>query len=249
MMARAKHRPEWSLYDRERIRAILPDVRESVLVHKMLDRNHYIAILAHELLNKSPHGVLVLSDDGTIQMANSRALVILSENNGISARDGKLVVHCKSVAKRIATYLEKLGTTNNKELPETDRNLVVKKRSGDSTYQLILGHLKLSNWNLESRHSDKVAVLHLHDPNRIVGPQPEQLIDFYGLTKAQSRLAVQLFQGRSIKEAAQTLHISINTARTHMRGIYARTGVRTQAELLGLLSTGLTSYGKSSKKS
>jgi DNA-binding CsgD family transcriptional regulator len=182
-------------------------------------------------------------------MANTRASAILVDNNGISERDGKLVIHCKATADRVGTYLSKLGTMNNEGLPEMDWNMVVKKRSGDSSYQLILGHLKLSDWNLESRHSDKVAVIHVHDPDRIVGVQPEQLRDFYGFTKAQARLAAKLFHGHSINEAAKTLHISVNTARTHMRGIYAKTGVRTQAELLGLLSTGLTSYGENIENS
>jgi DNA-binding CsgD family transcriptional regulator/PAS domain-containing protein len=249
MMARAASKPVWSTADRKRIRAILPYVRESVLAHKMLDRSLYIASMARDLLNKSPRGVLVLSDDGIIRMANTRASAILVDNNGISERDGKLVIHCKATADRVGTYLSKLGTMNNEGLPEMDWNMVVKKRSGDSSYQLILGHLKLSDWNLESRHSDKVAVIHVHDPDRIVGVQPEQLRDFYGFTKAQARLAAKLFHGHSINEAAKTLHISVNTARTHMRGIYAKTGVRTQAELLGLLSTGLTSYGENIENS
>jgi DNA-binding CsgD family transcriptional regulator/PAS domain-containing protein len=249
MMARTADRPVWSAADRKRIRTILPYVRESVLVHKKLDRSRYIAGLARDLLDKSPRGILVLSDDGIIRMANTRGSAILAENDGLSERDGKLTIACKTVTERVKHYLSKLGTMNNEGLPEMDWNMVVKKRSGSSSYQLILGHLKLSDWNIESRHSNKVAVLHLHDPDRMVGVQPAQLTDFYGFTKAQARLAAQLFQGHSINEAAEALHISVNTARTHMRGIYARTGVRTQAELLGILSTGLTSYGENIENS
>ncbi len=245
VMARTADRPVWSAADRKRIRAILPYVRESVLVHKKLDRSRYIAGLARDLLDKSPRGILVLSDDGIIRMANARASAILADNNGISVRDGKLAISCKTVAERVRTYLSNLGTINNEGLPEMDWNMVVNKRSGDTSYQLILGHLKLGDWNLESRHSNKVAVIHLHDPDRLVGVQPTQLSDFYGFTRAQARLAAQLFQGHTINEAAEALHISVNTARTHMRGIYARTGVSTQAELLGMLSTGLTSFGES----
>jgi DNA-binding CsgD family transcriptional regulator len=244
-MARAADQPAWDHTDRERIRKILPYVRESVQVHKQLDRNRYISGLARDLLNKSPRGVLVLSGDGKIQMANTRATAILAAHDGLSDRDGKLVIQGKDVAKRLSDYLGKLDTMGDAGLPEMDWNMVVNKPSGGAPYQLILGHLTLSDWNLESRHSDKVAVIHVHDPNETVGVQPEQLSDFYGFTKAQARLAAKLFQGYTINEAADALHISVNTARTHMRGIYAKTGVRTQAELLGVLSTGLTSYGKS----
>jgi len=245
VMARAPNRPLWNDADRQRIREILPYVRESVLVHKQMDRNRYISGLARDVLDKSPRGVLILSEDGKIQMANARAAAILAVHDGLSDRDGKLVINNKDVAARLSDYLGKLDTMGDAGLPEMDWNMVVEKPSGAAPYQLILGHLTLSDWNLESRRSDKVAVIHVHDPDKTVGVQPEQLSDFYGFTKAQARLAAKLFQGHTINEAAEALHISVNTARTHMRGIYAKTGVRTQAELLGMLSTGLTSYGES----
>ncbi len=241
---RAPDRPAWNAADRQRIRRLLPAVRESVEVHKIVARSQYISGLARDLLDKSPRGILVLSDDGVIRFANTRATKILAENDGLSEKNGKLVIHCREIAERIHNYLTTVGTANNAGLPEMDWNMVAKKRSGGTPYQLIVGNMQLSQWHLESRHSNKVAVIHLHDPNVSIGADPKRLTDFYGFTKAQARLAAKLFNGHTINEAAEALYISVNTARTHMRGIYAKTGVRTQAELLGLLSSGLTSYGE-----
>lgn len=248
-MLRAPARPKWNAVDRQRIQRLLPAVRESVEVHKLTARSRYIAGLARDLLDKSPRGILVLSDDGVIRMANKRAATILADNDGLSEKNGKLAIHCPAVAERIYSYLETVGTLNNEGLPEMDWNMVAKKRSGGPPYQLIVGHLQLSEWSLESRHSNKVAIMHIHDPDRNVGVDPQRLSDFYGFTKAQARLAAKLFRGQTINEAAEALHISVNTARTHMRGIYAKTGVRTQAELLGMLSSGLTSYGENTESS
>jgi DNA-binding CsgD family transcriptional regulator/PAS domain-containing protein len=241
---RAPDRPAWNTADRERIQRFLPAVHESVEVHKLIAQSHYIAGLARDLLDKSPRGILVLSEDGVIRFANARGAKILADNDGLSQKNGKLVIHCREVAERIQRYLLTVSTANNAGLPEMDWNMVAKKRSGGTPYQLIVGNLQLSQWHLESRHSNKVAVIHLHDPNTAANVDPRRLTDFYGFTKAQARLAAKLFNGHTINEAAEALHISVNTARTHMRGIYAKTGVRTQAELLGLLSSGLTSYGE-----
>jgi DNA-binding CsgD family transcriptional regulator/PAS domain-containing protein len=242
---RAPDRPAWNTADRERIKRLLPAVHESVEVHKLIAKSHYIAGLARDLLDKSPRGILVLSDDGVIRMANKRAAAILAANDGLSEKNGKLVIHCPAVAERVRNYLATVGTSNNAGLPEMDWNMVAKKRSGGAAYQLIVGNLQLSQWHLESRHSNKVAVIHLHDPGTSsIAVDPKRLTDFYGFTKAQARVAAKLYNGHTINEAAEALHISVNTARTHMRGIYAKSGVRTQAELLGLLSSGLTSYGE-----
>jgi len=242
---RAPDRPAWNTADRERIQRLLPAVHESVEVHKLIAQSHYIAGLARDLLDKSPRGILVLSDDGVIRMANKRAAAILAANDGLSEKNGKLVIHCPAIAERVRNYLATVGTSNNAGLPEMDWNMVAKKRSGGASYQLIVGNLQLSQWHLESRHSNKVAVIHLHDPGTSsIAVDPKRLTDFYGFTKAQARVAAKLYNGHTINEAAEALHISVNTARTHMRGIYAKSGVRTQAELLGLLSSGLTSYGE-----
>jgi len=244
-LLRGPKRQAWNAADRQRIQRMLPAVHDSTEVHKLVARSRYIAALAKDLLDQSPRGILVLSDDGVIRMANKRAAAILAANDGLSEKNGKLVIHCPAVAERVRNYLATVGTSNNAGLPEMDWNMVAKKRSGGAPYQLIVGNLQLSQWHLESRHSNKVAVIHLHDPGTSsIAVDPKRLTDFYGFTKAQARVAAKLYNGHTINEAAEALHISVNTARTHMRGIYAKTGVRTQAELLGLLSSGLTSYGE-----
>lgn len=57
----------------------------------------------------------------------------------------------------------------------------------------------------------------------------------YGLTPAEARLAAELSGGRSLPEAAVRLAITHNTARVHLRAIFAKTGARRQAHLVSLL--------------
>ena len=54
----------------------------------------------------------------------------------------------------------------------------------------------------------------------------------YGLTPAQLRLAGLIVDGHSLVEAARVLRASQNTARTHLRRMFERTGVRSQAALV-----------------
>lgn len=57
-----------------------------------------------------------------------------------------------------------------------------------------------------------------------------------GLTAAEARLAAKLLQGLQIGDAAVELNVSVLTARTHLKNIFAKTGVRRQSELIRLLS-------------
>ena len=77
-------------------------------------------------------------------------------------------------------------------------------------------------------------------PVGVVGP-PEMrvLCGLFDLTPAEARLAREVAVGASMETAAATLGLSIETVRTYLKRVMAKTGTRRQAELAVLLS-GLT---------
>jgi DNA-binding CsgD family transcriptional regulator len=66
-------------------------------------------------------------------------------------------------------------------------------------------------------------------------PAPELLQALFDLTPAESRIAGQLTEGRSIEQIALLNGLSQNTIRTHLKSVFSKTGVQRQAELVSLL--------------
>ena len=64
------------------------------------------------------------------------------------------------------------------------------------------------------------------------------LIELYGLTPAQADVARTLYAGFSVEETAARLQLSLNTVRTHLKHIFSKCDVQSQAELLHTLATG-----------
>ena len=58
----------------------------------------------------------------------------------------------------------------------------------------------------------------------------------FGLTPAEARLAVRFLAEELLEGAADGLGISIDTARNQLKGVYQKTGVRRQGEIIALLS-------------
>jgi DNA-binding CsgD family transcriptional regulator len=58
----------------------------------------------------------------------------------------------------------------------------------------------------------------------------------YGLTKTEARLATHLARGKSLAEYCMTNAVTANTARTHLKRVFDKTGTRRQAQLASLLS-------------
>jgi DNA-binding CsgD family transcriptional regulator len=69
----------------------------------------------------------------------------------------------------------------------------------------------------------------------IVGEIDSKILAKMGLTPAETRLAGALFTGQSVESYAREAAISINTARWHVKQIYAKIGVKRQSELIHTL--------------
>ncbi|QPF84564.1 hypothetical protein IC762_34020 [Bradyrhizobium genosp. L] len=63
-----------------------------------------------------------------------------------------------------------------------------------------------------------------------------QIMDAYGLTPAEARVALAASSGNTIVETAQLLKLSPNTIKTHLRRVFAKTATGRQAELAGLIT-------------
>jgi DNA-binding CsgD family transcriptional regulator len=63
-----------------------------------------------------------------------------------------------------------------------------------------------------------------------------ELNSVYGLTASEILLTLRLFAGETLREAAQTLGISYETARTKLKSIFYKTGTGRQAQLILLLA-------------
>ena len=75
------------------------------------------------------------------------------------------------------------------------------------------------------------AVVFVSDPKSVAVALAPVLRAQYGLTRREADLAVLLADGLGIGEAADRMAISMNTARSHLRQVFDKTGTRSQAAL------------------
>lgn len=81
-------------------------------------------------------------------------------------------------------------------------------------------------------------MLLVFDPDKLVKVRPEQISQLYGLTSAESRLAVILLQGKTLDEASSTLCRAKETVRKQLQSIFDKTNTCRQSELVKLLLRG-----------
>jgi DNA-binding CsgD family transcriptional regulator len=83
---------------------------------------------------------------------------------------------------------------------------------------------------------DVAAMLVIHDPARPMEIPVEWIMDAYGLTQAEARVALCAASGATVPEAAHRLNVSPNTIKTHLRKVFAKTGTGRQSELARVMA-------------
>src|SRR5262249_25448357 len=81
------------------------------------------------------------------------------------------------------------------------------------------------------------AILIIHDPACPMEIPVEWVMDAYGLTPAEARVALCAASGATIPDAAHRLNVSPNTIKTHLRKVFAKTGTGRQSELTRLIAS------------
>lgn len=82
------------------------------------------------------------------------------------------------------------------------------------------------------------AILLASDPERQWQAAKQRLLQQqFGLTAAETDLALAILAGETVQEYARRLGRSHDTARTHLKAVFLKTGTRRQAELVRELAT------------
>jgi DNA-binding CsgD family transcriptional regulator len=86
----------------------------------------------------------------------------------------------------------------------------------------------------EGAASPSVAVL-VRGPRRHAGIPASLLMDVFGLTPREAEIAARLAQGDMLNDIAAGLAIRYTTARVHLRSIFTKVQVNSQAQLVAML--------------
>lgn len=180
-----------------------------------------------EALNYISTGVILLDPQLRVSFVNQIARDIINSGLPVTLHNGKLA--CENRDKTL--FLKKLV------LSEDGGSLLI---GDDNTYPLQILITPLDGRPNNLNGDLPIAIAFLFNPLTNVDHMIDALRDRYQLTRAEARLAAALIQDPRLGKAAQAVHISISTARTHLKRIFAKTGTSSQPALVHRIVTGPT---------
>lgn len=181
-----------------------------------------------QTLETTHQAVFVVDHDGAVRHANPAAEQLLRGPSGLAVRNGRLTARESDDARRLGQLIAQATARS-----ERAGGALSLTRFGRLPLALRVAPLAGDALPIFAR--PRMAVVCATDLEAEV-PAPEaELRSLFGLTPAEARLAVAVFDGLSLPEAAERFGVSVNTTRFQLARIFDKTGATRQAELVKLM--------------
>ena len=205
------------------LEALVPYLRAALSAHVALERERMRAEVAGEVIRRMNFGWLTLDREGRILAADAQAEGVLAGSARLMrSRAGRLTAREPELARGIAEALRSMADD-----PQARPRAIVVDR--DPWLDMLLVPAALP---ADTAGPAPALVAYLHADGWSSADRCDQLAQLFDLIPCEARLALALSRGASIAEAAGELGITVESARTYSKRIYAKTGARGQAELV-----------------
>ncbi len=191
--------------------------------------DNYLDILKN-VLNWSGRGIIIF-DREKILILNRVAVEILARNEGILLTQRGVEISDPIISYEFEKAKKNIFSPKNFEEEEYIFSI---PRNGKKL-PLLVQVFSITK-DLKFQEKGKLAAIILSDPNYSFLPNPDALAKAFNFTPKERDIALVLSRTLDLNQTAGELRIALNTVRTHLKHIYDKTKVSSQAELIKLLT-------------
>jgi len=238
----------WSSIDRERLRYFLPQIRKSILLHKKITQLDNKLNLANKLLNEFPRASITLTIKANVSRVSNKAKALLTTTNCLHINEQNIRFSDADIQATFVQQLQIASNTSLELLPTFAWHLKIAEPGQKETLLITLRAYALDNWTVEASAYDRLLLMHIERMDTAPHASVAKLRAFYELTDAQARLVAALLNGEEIEGAAASMHVSVNTARSHLRSVYAKLDVNSRSQLLQKLTRTTVEWDDATKR-
>ncbi|MEM8651813.1 MAG: helix-turn-helix transcriptional regulator [Pseudomonadota bacterium] len=176
-------------------------------------------------------GVVFLDSTGMIIDMNELAVTMLSGVDGLTISNGKPGCTNPLSHKRLGNLISNIADEN---AIAAERSLLVPRSSGLPPYKISAQPIANADLPLGRNHA--CTLLIIQDPASTNAIEIETLMDCFGFTNAEAKVALEIANGQSVQEIAHATATSLATIRTHMQRIMQKMSINRQSEIVRIIS-------------
>lgn len=189
---------------------------------------------ALKALDALPHGVLVIDAESRVRHANRSARETLARHRGLELRNESPGLIDKVLDQRLQELLEQALARSRAGEDKATGVLGVPSPTAGTSLELLVAPVPVSAEGTQ----EPQALIYLFDGGAQRQVSFDVLTGLYGLTHTEAKLVQLMTNGMTLDDAAEELEISVNTARTHLKHVFHKTGINRQTELIHRIESG-----------
>jgi len=233
-VARSDVQARFTDSDLRQMELLSPHICRALLISDALDLQSIAAMRLAETVDHLSTGILLTEESGRIAYMNGSAEAILKDGNALKSRDGHLVAvrsHARDALSRA------LAESSAGRAPSTSGQhaIPLPDEEGSGLIANVLPLQWRDGRNPLAALPGAAAVI-IQDPAEGAPPPMEAIGLLYGLTAAERNVLEHVAASHTPQETADRLGVSVNTIKTHLQKIFAKTNTARQADLVRLVA-------------
>jgi DNA-binding CsgD family transcriptional regulator len=210
--------------------AVTPHLVQAIRIQSRLESTQASRNAVSCALERLPLAVIFLDRRCRIVEMNSSARRILDAADGLKMERGVLVALDTRAEVQLQQMIFGAAAVDTGRFLQHGGALSLPRPEGRRPLSAMVAPTGVTGIFPASR-SARVVVL-VEEPDRRAAAPMSEFTAAYRLSRAEAGLASRLVNGMSLRQAAEALGISDNTARTHLKHVFGKTGARRQADLI-----------------
>ena len=191
-----------------------------------LEQDRFESELARDAVRRLQYGWIALDSTRLILRADPFGERVLTQSSVlVRDKDGCLTIRSPGLQRELESAVAAMVAEGE------SRPRAIQLRSDPWLDMLIVPAKR----GLLAAAGTAAAIAYVHADNWSARDRESQLAELFSLTGSEAKLALALCRGKKIAEAAEEIGLSVHSARTYSKAIFAKTGARGQPDLVRII--------------
>jgi len=224
---------------------LVPHLARAFRLYRRLGGAQHERLAMAEVMNRLALGVVLVDRERRPIVSNRTADRLIALNDGLMRSEDRL----RTENPRDHAVLQKLlgeAIAGTREGNRGSHVMTISRPSGKRAFPVVIAPLLAGEPG--DAAEDAVVSVVVGDPEAMQAINPEVLRTFYDLTPAEAELVSLLAGGASLEEAAKRRGVTINTVRSQLKNVFAKTETNRQGDLIRLVLTGAATSPEDPRK-
>jgi DNA-binding CsgD family transcriptional regulator len=209
---------------------IAPHVAQAVRIHARLESIESGERAASGALERLPLAVIFLDKKCRVVQMNSAARRIVDSGDGLKVERGVLTALDTRAEVQLQQMIFGAAALDTGRFLQHGGSLALPRPEGRRPLSAMVAPTGITGIFSTSRSASVVVLI--EEPDRREAAPFDEFSKAHRLSPAEAGLAARLVGGLSLRQAAQAVGITQNTARTHLKHVFSKTGAKRQADLV-----------------